>query len=142
MAKLRQSKAFTLVESVVVLAIAVMLVTWPAVALSDYHDRLAFNQTIANVTSEIEYAKRYAILKKQTVKVSNLPADHCLLLSYPGYGFYQLKLDPSVKVQLGQNNTFLIRSGGTMAPRTISFQQGERSKRITMQLEWGKISFD
>jgi Tfp pilus assembly protein FimT len=141
MAKLVKSRAFTLVESVVVLAIAIMLVAWPAVALHEYRERMAFNQTIETVTSEIEYAKRYAILKRQTVKITNLPLEHKLLIVYPRRGFKHIPFDKSVNVRLGRENSFLIRGAGTTAPRTLAFEQNGRRKLVTMQLEWGKMSF-
>ncbi|MCI1290241.1 MAG: type II secretion system GspH family protein [Lactobacillus sp.] len=141
MEKFTKSKAFSLVESIVVLAIAALLVTWPAVNLQQYRQRMAFNRTIETVTSEIEYAKRYAILKEQTVKITNLPLKHELLVVYPGRGFKHVPFDKSVNVQMGRQNTFSIRGAGTTAPRTLGFEQNGKRKLVTMQLEWGKISF-
>lgn len=141
MEKFTKNKAFSLVESVVVLAIAILLISWPAVNLGQYQERMAFNRTIDSVTSEIEYAKRYAVLKQQTVKITNLPVKHELLVIYPGRGFRHVPFDKSVNVQLGRDNTFSIRGAGTTAPRTLSFEQNGRRKLVTMQLEWGKISF-
>jgi hypothetical protein len=93
------------------------------------------------VTSEIEYAKRYAILKRQTVKITNLPLEHKLLIVYPRRGFKHIPFDKSVNVRLGRENSFLIRGAGTTAPRTLAFEQNGRRKLVTMQLEWGKMSF-
>lgn len=141
MAKSHISKGFSLVESVLVLGMTILLVTWPSLQLRHYQNQLELAQTVKTVTSEIAYAQRYAVLTGKNVRVINAPLAHQVAFIYPGKGEKDLFTAKSVMIRMGEANKFTIHGGGTTNPRTLSFRQGDQLRLVKMQLEWGKMKF-
>lgn len=141
-ARSRKNKpGFTLIETVVVLAIACILIALPAFCLTKVRARANMRQAMVMVSSQLEYDKRYALVSGDTVEVSYDEKNHVLRSWFcADKKKSSVQLPKDVQVRLSGNNWLQIEPYSCPA-QTIRFTRGGEQSEMRMQLEWGKMVF-
>lgn len=133
--------AFTLIETVVVLAIACIMIALPSFCLTKVRQRANMRQAMVLVTSQIEYDKRYALVSGLPVQVDYDPAQHVLTSQFYRAGqVSHVQLPRDISVKFGATNRLFLGTRSCPA-QTIKFLRGDEKHEVTMQLEWGKLCF-
>lgn len=137
----RVKPAFSLAETVVVLAIFLLLVQGGSLQVKRTWEKILFDQTCTAVLQTLQHEIRVAALKQQTVVVHVNNSRHELRVTHDGQTAEKIRLPEGMTVDspvlegLGSQ----IRSGGCISPYSISFKGYGYAKRYTIQLMWGKV---
>lgn len=137
----KNKAAFTLLETVLVLAIVCMLLALPSFCLTKLRQRASMRQTMVLVIGQLEYDKRYAVVSGLPVQVDYDCKNHILNSEfYRGGTVSHLQLPRDVNVDLSSTDRLLIGNQSCPA-QTIKFYRGDEKNEVTMQMEWGKFKF-
>jgi competence protein ComGD len=133
--------AFTLLETVVVLAIVCLMIALPSFCMTKVRQRASMRQAMVLVTSQIEYDKRYALVSGLPVQIDYDPDQHVLTSKFYRAGkASHVQLPRDVQVKFGSTNRLCLGTRSCPA-QTIKFLRGDEKNEVTMQLEWGKLRF-
>lgn len=141
-----KSRAFTLIETVIITFIVSFLASVPAIYLKDYQE--ANNLLIAKrqIKTAINSNARWALLNKNVVQFTPMSADpktgvqRISVLRRASNGKqdnYILKMPQGIKV----DNIFRlsVSKNGSISPRTITIRNSKGKVRIKIQMKWGKL---
>lgn len=127
---------FTLVEMIVCLAIALSLVMLGTVEITSYREQLILNNTTKEVKSSIEQAARFSIIKHEAVTMMYEPQTKKIVFIGSGFS-QQIQIAPTITV-FGLHGRTVITANGTLAPQTITIDDGHHSQKIKIQMQWGR----
>lgn len=136
MAKFRKNKAFTLVETLITLVIAIGLISIGTYELKGYKDKQAINQSSRELKLALEHASRCAVISQKYVWLSYNTETNIITVSNRMGVLDKFKLPKEVKVY-GLNDINISTS--YTQPKTITLKTSKYTKVLTIQLEWGKI---
>lgn len=131
-------KAFTLVETMVTLAIFCLIFTLPTVNLKSYQDTIRIHNTRRQFKAIIENYSRIAVLKNRPYTIQNSPQEHYISVSYGDWRKYY-EYDKNVKVSIPNGNKMRISKEGRFAPLGISFSSNDKKENLNIQMLWGRL---
>lgn len=126
---------FTLLESVLVLAIAVMVVSLGVTTLGSYRQELEFNNTCKRVATAVDQAVIYAALKHKPVELQ--PLNNSLRIRRgPKKEFINFNSDTKVYV----SDSIKLIGISTISPGTFVIYDNHNHRRTyTVQMNWGRV---
>ena len=132
-------KGFTLVEMVVTLTIAIIITGIGAIELNAYKEKLILENTVGEIRSAVEQAARVSATSKQTCVIRYFP--NTKKIEFVGENYFKsLKISQSIHVY---NLSILrISTTGSMAPHTITISDDKNTRKIKLQMTWGRAIND
>lgn len=127
--------AFTVLETVITLAISCMLIFIGSLKMESYENQLILVNTEKQVKTAIEQVARISIVQHESISVMYLPDSS--YLQFKGRKFSK-KVIINSKIKLTNPTNFQISSKGAIAPRTITFTNGKDIKKLKLQMMWGR----
>ena len=132
-------KGFTLVEMVVTLAIAIIITGIGAIELNAYKEKLILENTVGEIRSGVEQAARVSATSKQACVVRYFP--DLKEIEFVGDNYFKsLKISQSIHVYNLSN--LQISTTGSMAPHTITISNDKNTRKIKLQMTWGRAIND
>ena len=104
----KKLRGFTLIETVVTLAIVCLLVLMPTLYVKNIKEQVVLDNSTRQVKSTIDKYLHLATVKKKSY-----------FLSY--------------------FDNLYISNRGTISPRTITIKNGNKEKKIKIQMTWGRM---
>lgn len=145
MAKLDKSnsKGFTLLEALITLFIVCLLATVGSLQLKEYRTQLVFYAAIEKFRNSFERASRMAVLKNQNVCIDYSEYDRCLIIkSKNGEERIDMPANLTIFNRNANLHNYEIQRNGSVSPTTLRFAYGKYSKKLRIQMTWGKIIYD
>lgn len=134
----RLSRGFTLIESLIFLVITCSIISFPIIELKGYRDNLALINTRAQVKSAINFCLKESIINKRVYFIRYSETSNKLkVMSDWSTAEKTFAINSQVKIINIDNLT--IKKKSYVAPRTIYFKCGKITKRMTVQLMWGRL---
>lgn len=134
----RLSRGFTLIESLIVLVITCSIISFPIIELKGYRDNLTLINTRAQVKSAINFCLKESIINKRVYFIRYSETSNKLkVMSDWSTAEKTFLINSQVKISNIDNLT--IKKKSYVAPRTIYFKCGKITKRMTVQLMWGRL---
>lgn len=127
--------AFTVLETVITLAISCMLIFIGSLKMESYENQLVLVNTEKQVKTAIEQAARVAIVKHDQITVMYMESSSFLSFKSSKCN-RRLKIDKRVKLSSPIN--FQISNKGSLSPRTINIYNKKDSKKLKLQMMWGR----
>ncbi len=134
----KKLKGFTLIETVVTLAVTVMLVGFSTVKVNDLEQQVARDQSVIMFKRNFNEAMKRAILTKRMVRIDYFPKSRVVKFQCGRDYKHQYKLPKGVKMY-GIEGCVYIRPDGTVSPRIIDFVSGDWRKTLRVQMLWGQL---
>lgn len=131
----KTSPAFSVIETVIVLAITCAMVSLGSLNLREYQRQLIFENTVREIRAAFEQATRVSILTKRATDITYFAESSTITFTGNKYR-RRLTIDSEIKVS-GLDN-FSISGEGTVNPRTLTFSDGKRKERLKVQMTWGR----
>ena len=132
-------KGFTLVEMVVTLAIAIIITGIGAIELNAYKEKLILENTVGEIRSAVEQAARVSATSKQACVVRYFP--DLKEIEFVGDNYFKsLKISQPIHVYNLSN--LQISTTGSMAPHTITISNDKNTRKIKLQMTWGRAIND
>lgn len=128
-------KAFTVLETMITLAVSCMLILIGSLKMSSYENQLLLLNTERQVKTAIEQAARVSTINHE--KISVIYFDKDSYIQFRGQS-YTRKLNVNEKIKMSGLSNFNISSSGSMNPRTITFSNGNNVKVLKLQMMWGR----
>lgn len=132
-------KGFSVLETVITLAISCMLIMIGSLKMSSYENHLVLVNTERQVKTMIEQAARISTIKHERISVIYFAKQS--VIQFKGNS-YTRKLNLDKRVRLSGANNFYISSNGSMKPRTITFSNNKNSRTLKLQMMWGRAIDD
>lgn len=129
-------KAFSLIETIITLAIFCMISLIGTFELRNFQKRIIFYQTVKEFELVLEQASRIASIQQQNVYINYFPSSHQLIVTGEHYQ-RQLAIDNSI--QIDTIYRYLISAKGMISPKTIIFKNDQQEKRLKVQMAWGRL---
>ena len=120
----KRIKAFTLVETIVTLAIVCLLVLMPTLYVKNIKEQIILDSTTRQIRSTINKYLHRSTVEKKSYFLSYFDNNSSIQIMEP----HQVS-----KVYLNLSNR------GTISPRTITVKSGSKEKKIKIQMTWGRM---
>lgn len=130
---------FTILESVLTLAVSCMLIMIGSVRMDSYENHLVLVNTERQVKTAIEQVARISTIKHERINVAYFEDQS--YIQFKGNS-YTRKLTLDKRVKLSGTTRFYISDNGSMSPRTITFSNGKNTKNLKLQMMWGRAIDD
>lgn len=134
--KTNKSAAFTIWEAVITLVIVCSLAILGSVYLHELRSRIVFEQSVAIFKKNLEQAGKYAVINRADLRLDYYPEDHELTIMGEDY-YRKVKFDDQLKISA--LTKYHISDNGMFTPKTIAFSDGKHTKKIRIQMAWGKV---
>ncbi len=132
-------KGFTLVEMVITLTIVVSLVMLGTIEIQQYREKMILTNTAQEVKSSIEQAARIATIRHEAAYIRYYPGSKSIRITSKGY-LRKIKINPHIEIY--NLSGLAISATGSMPPHTITISDHKNSKRIKLQMTWGRAVAD
>lgn len=132
---MQKIKGFTILESVITLAVSCMLILIGSLKMDSYEEQLLLINTERQVRTAIEQAARVSTIKHERISVWYYAKQS--YLQFRGNS-YSRRLDIDKKIKISGLSNFFISSTGSMSPRTITFSSDKNVKQLKLQMMWGR----
>ena len=132
-------KGFTIVEMVITLSIAIIITGIGAIELNTYKEKLILENTVGEIRSAVEQAARVSATSKQTCVIRYFPNTKEIEFAGENY-FKSLKISQPIHVYNLSN--LQISTTGSMAPHTITISDDKNTRKIKLQMTWGRAIND
>lgn len=139
MAKLLRNKykAFTLIETVITLAVFCGMLIIGSLQLQKYQHRLIFDSTVREVSTALDQASRISTIRGHAVTVIFSKDQHYLKLIGGGYE-KQVNIDENIDIK--GLTRFVFTKTGRSVPGTVTFSGYGMEKAIRYQMLWGRMA--
>ncbi len=107
--------------------------------IKDFKQQLVLESTVQEVAGAIEQAGHVNAINGQEINVSYFPKSHKLIFYGKGYA-KRLNLDEHISVS--DLTDFSVAKNGTIAPKTVTFTDGQHQKKLKIQMNWGKLIYE
>lgn len=131
-----RSKAFSLVEAVIVLLIVSLIFSLPNLQFKNLTADYQIKNTRRQVEALINQAARRSILESKSYRINCYNSDHQLQIKTGG-NIKNIDFDP--EVQIINLSNLRISDKGTVSPRTITLVCHGKREKITVQMNWGRM---
>lgn len=141
----QKSKAFTLIETVVIAAVMTLILLIGTFYLKGYQENLELINARRQVRMVINEACREAVVKKAVRRVNFLPETHQLYVGRSLSNTSPVDTFEVKKVTLGKDimiynlNNVIISTKGSISPRTIVIKNKKKTLKVKVQMMWGKM---
>lgn len=132
-------KGFTLVEMVITLTIVVSLVMLVTIEIKRYREKMILTNTAQEVKSSVEQAGRIATIRHEAAYIVYYPVSKNIRITSKGY-LRKIKINPHIEIY--NLSGLAISATGSMPPHTITISDHKNSKRIKLQMTWGRAVAD
>ncbi len=128
----KKTRGFTLIETVVTLAVVCLLVLMPTLYVKNIKEQVVLDNSTRQVKSTINKYLHLATVKKKSYFDNN----SSIQIKEP-HKVLQVYLDKHIRVYNFDN--LYISNRGTISPRTITIKNGKKEKKIKIQMTWGRM---
>ena len=132
-----RAKAFTLIETIITLAICCGILLIGSIQLRKNQTTLIFDNTVKEVTAALDQASRISTITDDTVTVIFSKEKNYLNLSGPNYN-KQLDIDKNISIK-GLSN-FRFSNSGYSKPATVVFSGYGLKREKKYQMLWGRAT--
>ena len=132
-------KGFALVEMVITLTIVVSLVMLGTIEIKRYREKMILTNTAQKVKSSVEQAARIATICHEAAYIRYYPVSKNIRITSKDY-LRRIKIDSHLEIYNLSN--LAISATGSMPPHTITISDHKNSKRIKLQMTWGRAVAD
>lgn len=133
----KKIKGFTLIESMITLFIFCLIFLIPSFKLDNMQSELELNNTRRQVQVLIDKYARRSIIEDKNYLISHYSENNQITVN----GKKQdLKINPDIKIT--NLNRLWISEKESIAPRTIKISNNRGSKKIKVQMKWGRMIND
>ncbi len=147
----KKTRGFTLIETVVTLAVVCLLVLMPTLYVKNIKEQVVLDNSTRQVKSTINKYLHLATVKKKstinkylhlaTVKkksyfLSYFDNNSSIQIREP-HKVSQVYLDKHIRVYNFDN--LYISNRGTISPRTITIKNDKKENKIKIQMTWGRM---
>lgn len=136
---MRRIKGFTLIESLIALAIFCSLFFVGSLQLESYREKIIFEKSVQEFEMALSQACRRAAINHEQVTVNFHPTDNELRIVGTTY-HRSLYFDQAISLSIF--NDYQISASGSAPPKTFKISSKEKSKKIKMQMSWGRMIID
>ena len=132
-------QGFTLVEMVVTLTITLGLAGLGAIKINEYREKLILENTVKEIKSSIEHAARRSAIQNRTSIVRYYPSLKEIIIT-GGKKPQIIKIEPQISIS---NLSLLkISISGSLPPHTITVSNHQDTRRVKLQMTWGRAIDD
>ncbi|KJY58904.1 hypothetical protein JF75_07570 [Lactobacillus kimbladii] len=132
-------QGFTLVEMVVTLTITLGLAGLGALKINEYREKLILENTVKEIKSSIEHAARRSAIQNRTSIVRYYPSLKEIIIT-GGKKPQIIKIEPQISIS---NLSLLkISISGSLPPHTITVSNHQDTRRVKLQMTWGRAIDD
>ena len=132
-------QGFTLVEMVVTLTITLGLASLGALKINEYREKLILENTVKEIKSSIEHAARRSAIQNRTSIVRYYPSLKEIIIT-GGKKPQIIKIEPQISIS---NLSLLkISISGSLPPHTITVSNHQDTRRVKLQMTWGRAIDD
>ncbi|WP_419513627.1 pilus assembly FimT family protein [Lactobacillus kimbladii] len=132
-------QGFTLVEMVVTLTITLGLAGLGALKINEYREKLILENTVKEIKSSIEHAARRSAIQNRTSIVRYYPSLKEIIIT-GGKRPQIIKIEPQISIS---NLSLLkISISGSLPPHTITVSNHQDTRRVKLQMTWGRAIDD
>lgn len=141
----QKSKAFTLIETVVIAAVMILMLLIGTFYLKGYQENLELINARRQVRTVINEACREAVVKKAVRRVNFLPETHQLYVgrslsnTSPVDNFEVKKITLGKDITIYNLDNVIISTKGSISPRTIVIKNKKKTLKVKVQMMWGKM---
>lgn len=132
----KKTRGFTLIETVVTLAVVCLLVLMPTLYVKNIKEQVVLDNSTRQVKTTINKYLHLATVKKKSYFLSYFDNNSSIQIKEP-HKVSQVYLDKHIKVYNFDN--LYISNRGTISPRTITIKNGKKEKKIKIQMTWGRM---
>lgn len=130
-------RAFTLIETMITLAICCGMMLIGSLQLKKYQNRLVFDNTVKEVTAALDQASRISTIEGHGVTVIFSENQHYIELVGGGHEKH-VNINENIDIK-GLTN-FVFSKTGRSAPRTVTISGYGMKKAIKYQMLWGRMA--
>ena len=130
-------RAFTLIETMITLAICCGMLLIGSLQLQKYQHRLIFDNTVREVNAALDQASRISTIKGHAVTVIFSEDQHYIKLIGGGHE-KQVNIDKNIDIE--GLNKFVFTKTGRSVPGTITFSGYGMKKAVKYQMLWGRMT--
>ena len=132
-------QGFTLVEMVVTLTITLGLAGLGALKINEYREKLILENTVKEIKSSVEHAARRSAIQNRTSIVRYYPSLKEIIIT-GGKKPQIIKIEPQISIS---NLSLLkISISGSLPPHTITVSNHQDTRRVKLQMTWGRAIDD
>ena len=132
-------QGFTLAEMVVTLTITLGLAGLGALKINEYREKLILENTVKEIKSSIEHAARRSAIQNRTSIVRYYPSLKEIIIT-GGKKPQIIKIEPQISIS---NLSLLkISISGSLPPHTITVSNHQDTRRVKLQMTWGRAIDD
>lgn len=128
-------RAFTIVEMVITLVVSLGLVTLGAIEITRYKEKMILTNTTQELKSSIEQAARISTIRHRAALIRYYPTLKKVTITGTGYS-QVLNIDPHIDIYNLSN--LKISATGSMPPHSITVTNHKDTRKIKLQMTWGR----
>ncbi|MDE7049300.1 MAG: type II secretion system GspH family protein [Lactobacillus sp.] len=132
----KKIKAFTLIETIVTLAVVCLLVLMPTLYVKNIKEQIVLDSSTRQIKSTINKYLHRSTVERKSYFLSYFDNNSSIQVMEPDK-VTKVYLDRHVRVYNFDN--FYISNRGTISPRTITVKNGNKEKKIKIQMTWGRM---
>ncbi|AXQ18887.1 type II secretion system protein [Lactobacillus johnsonii] len=132
----KKTRGFTLIETVVTLAVVCLLVLMPTLYVKNIKEQVVLDNSTRQVKSTINKYLHLATVKKRSYFLSYFDNNSSIQIREP-HKVSQVYLDKHIRVYNFDN--LYISNRGTISPRTITIKNDKKENKIKIQMTWGRM---
>lgn len=133
---LNRIKGFTLIETIITLTVTCLLVLMPTLYVKNIKEQMILDNSTRQIKSTINKYMHLATVEKKNYIF--LYFDNNSSIEIKGSDrTSKIYLDRHVKVYNLDN--LYINNHGRVSPRTITVRNGNKEKKIKLQMAWGRM---
>lgn len=133
---MKKSKAFTVLETIVTLAVICLIITIGTIQLSNLRSKIILQSSVSEFKTALSGASRVAIIKQQPVKIRYFSRAHMMEFISEDY---HRKVVFDEELSIKQFTNYQISSNGMLSPKHIIFSNGKNTQEVNIQMAWGRV---
>ncbi|WP_242367546.1 pilus assembly FimT family protein [Lactobacillus intestinalis] len=134
----RQNRAFSLLETMISLIISCTLIFIGSLNLKEYQSELLLLNTTREVKAAFEQAARICTIQNSPMSISYFEKSSLLTFKGTMKNNYDRTLRINKKIKIHNLTNLQISKNGTISPKIITVSDGNKSRKIKIQMTWGR----
>lgn len=136
---MKKISGFSVLEMLITLMVTCSLILLGSLELKAYRQNLVFADTVKQVMLALEQGSKVSTINQSRISVTYLPRSHRLVML--GKDFKRdIAIDHSIDID--NLTDFDISAKGMINPRTIAFRDQYQTKKVNIQMAWGRVTND
>ncbi len=136
---MKKISGFSVLEMLITLMVTCSLILLGSLELKAYQQNLIFADTVKQVMLALEQGSKVSTINQSRISVTYLPRSHRLVML--GKDFKRnIAIDHSIDID--NLTDFDISAKGMINPRTITFRDQYQTKKVNIQMAWGRVTDD